>query len=94
MAKIIAKGKDGQDSDVRIEGRMDDAAVLAVELVTYLGAQIRATLKAGGLTEFEPAGEPENNFALAMVHMGRAVRERQERYAAGGVVEDTGPTTH
>jgi hypothetical protein len=83
MAKIIAKsGAEGHRS-VRIEGRTDECAVLAVDVILRLGAQIRATLADLGVTDLEEDGEAQNDFALAMSHMARAVQQReQERGAA------------
>lgn len=77
MAKIVAKSRPGNRASVKIEGRLDDAAVLTVDVIMQLGAQIRATLLAGGVKHIEPEGEEPNDFALAMVHMTRAVQQRE-----------------
>jgi len=77
MAKIIAKSKSKQEAgEVRLEGKTDDAAVLVVEVILQLGAQIRATLADAGVTNVEPEGEPPNDFALGMANMVRAVKQR------------------
>lgn len=77
MAKITAKTRAAGPSSVKIEGRLDDAALLTLDVILKLGAQIRATLMAQGITQIEPEGEEPNDFALAMVHMTRAARQRE-----------------
>lgn len=78
MAKITAKSKPGKAGEVKIEGRLDDAALLTVDVIMRLGAQIRATMASMGVTQLEPEGEEQNDFALAMVHMQRAVTQREQ----------------
>lgn len=77
MAKITAKTRAGGGSSVKIEGRLDDAALLTLDTILRLGSQIRATLVAQGIKQIEPEGEEPNDFALAMVHMTRAARQRE-----------------
>lgn len=77
MAKIIAKDRAVGPSDVKIEGRLDDAALLTLDVMLKLGAQIRATMIEQGIKRIEPEGEEPNDFALAMVHMTRAARARE-----------------
>jgi len=77
MAKIIAKTRARGGSSVKIEGRLDDAALLTLDTIIRLGAQIRATLMAQGVNRIEPEGEEPNDFALAMVHMTRAAKQRE-----------------
>lgn|SRR5690554_3534339 len=77
MAKITAKSRPNGTGDVRIEGRLDDAALLVLDTVMQLGAQIRHTLVSNGVKQIEPEGEAPNDFALAMVHMTRAVKNRE-----------------
>lgn len=76
MAKINAKSRGDGGMQVTIEGRLDDVAVLAVNVIMALGSKIRETLIEQGVDRIEPEGEEPNDFALAMVHMNRAVRSR------------------
>ena len=78
MAKITAKSRPGNvPGRVTIEGRIDDASLLALDTVLQLGSLIRGTLHSRGVKDIEPEGEPPNNFALALVYMRRAVEVRE-----------------
>lgn len=94
MAKITAKSRpNNKPGQVRIDGRFDDACILTVDVIRQLGASIRSTLAAQGITELEPEGQEPNDFALAMVHMTRAVtqREQEMEYGGGKPLNGSGP---
>lgn len=83
MAKITAKSRPDKRGEVAIEGRLDDACILTLDVIMDLGARIRATLVQQGVKEIEPEGEPPNDFALALVHMQRAVLQRESDAGKG-----------
>lgn len=77
MAKITAKSQPNGFGKVKIEGRMDDACLLTADVIRSLGASIRATFAVQGVTQLEPEGEEENDIALAMTHIWRAVMDKE-----------------
>jgi len=96
MAKITAKTQATGPDQIKIEGRLDDAALLTLGVVMRLGQQIRATMAGMGVTNLEPEGEEPNDFALAMVHMQRAVTQREQPPEKTELkdIEDGEPTKH
>jgi len=86
MAKITAVKKKGKPSSVSISGSVGEACLLALDVMMKLGAQIRATYAANGVTKLEPDGEPPNDFALAIVTINNVllqqVREEERKKAA------------
>ena len=104
MARITAKSRPNKPGRVSINGRLDDACLLAVDVIRQLGSQIRATFAAQGITDLEPEGQEPNDIALAMVHMNRAVVQHEQELeqnggkplngsSGPGTDTDTGPGT-
>lgn len=97
MAKIVAKSGHPH-SRVSIEGRMDDASLLTIDVIRGLGQKIRSTLIQQGVKQIEPPGEEPNDFALAMAYMSGAAQRVADEAQAPNQTEDPAndevPTKH
>lgn len=91
MAKITAVKKKGKPSSVSISGSVGEACLLTLDVVMKLGAQIRATYAANGVTKLEPDGEPPNDFALAIVTINNMLRQqvREEEQKKAEAIQET-----